>query len=146
MFGGSITKFSRSAPAVVDNIPDAVNWTDVTYDELADTYTYAKQRITGISSYIIIKPVKTTGTATADLYYKISNTDDSYSGEPVSNGFQKINSGNTFNASNNQYVYFSVKKSDGFSMITGTNTYSIKNNSDSDTELDTIQITYSFEL
>lgn len=144
MFGGSITKFSRSAAAVADYVPDTVNWTDVSYDEGSDTYTYSKQRITSISSSILIKPVKTAGTASVDLYYKVTGTNDTYSGDPSSNGFTKIDSGNTFSVSNNQYVHFSVKKNIG--IVTGSNTYSIKNNSDSDTQLDTIQISYLFEI
>lgn len=143
MFGGSITKFSVSVAAVQDNVPDSVNWSDVSYTSSNNTYTYTKQQITGISSTILIKPVQTAGTASADLYYKITNTNDTYSGDPSNNSFTKISSGSTFSVSNNQYVHFSVKRA-GTGTNLGTNTYSIKNNSDSDTQLDTMQITWKY--
>lgn len=139
MFGGCLQKFNKNTVAASDVVPDAVNWSDVTYDEGLITTTYTKQQITGISSSITLKV--SLNNTNVKCWYKVTTANDTYSsGLPSGNSFTQITNNQTFSVNNNQYVHFSV--TDNGNIAPQSTTATVKNNSDGDTSLDTFVLNH----
>ena len=130
-----------SAAAGGDVTPNAVNWSDVSYNNDFGEYVYANQRITGITQTITLQVQIANGVA-ATLYYYISNTADDPMPDgggaitsPSGFGMNSIANNGTFTVTNNQYVTFGVE--------TGVNqnpVVTVKNQSDSNVTLDTFNL------
>lgn len=121
-----------------DVTPNAVNWSNVSYDNDIGEYVYGNQRITGITQTITLQVQIANGTG-ATLYYYVSNTADDPMPDgngaitsPSGFGMNSIANNGTFTVTNNQYVTFGVE--------TGCNqnpVATVKNQSDSNATLDT---------
>ena len=129
-----------SAAAGGDVTPNAVNWSDVSYNNDFGEYVYANQQITGISTTITLQVQIANGSA-ATLYYYVSNfADDPHPDggsilSPTYYGMNSIANNGTFTVSNNQYVTFGVETG-----CTQTPVVTVKNQSDSNATLDTFAI------
>lgn len=131
-----------------DVTPNAVNWTDIDYEDSASCpggcYTNSQQQITGISNSIILS-VNWTANSGGNiyLYYKVVNTLPQYWAIeepylPATGYTQTTASGATFSVANNQYVIFSYNEYEGSSPVV-----TVRNTSDSNAILDTFTCTFT---
>jgi hypothetical protein len=135
----------RLVVASGDVTPNAVNWTDVFYDNEFFLWRYSERQITGINQTITLKVQYNNPGST--VYYSVSNSsgfavfgDDNSSNSPISFGMTAISNNGTFTVSNNQYVTFGVTPACGaYYMVT------VLNQSDGDAVLDTFFFIYSGE-
>jgi len=143
MFGGMAFKIgmlAKKSAGGVDVTPNAVDWSDITYDYITGNFTYTEKQITGINTSITLSVSYDQGLY--DLYYKVNNTDQGYEGTPTASdpgslGFTLINDTGTFSVSNNQYVSFGLANSTGSNFL---DTVSVYNTSDSSALLDTLTV------
>ena len=130
-----------AAPPASDYTPNAVNWSNITYDCISGIFTASERQITGINQTITLRVTNPTGLD--GVYYYVSNTaGDIVSGDgdvpcidPGSCGMTWLPHNSTFTVSNNQYVTFAGSGSQDFYQN------SVINTSDGNALLDTF--TYS---
>lgn len=117
-----------------DVTPDAVNWSGVEHNGIETVY--AKQRITGIDSNIILKIDYSQ--VSLNIVYKISNTNDSYNTftNPSVYGFVTIDTGDTILIEPNQYLTFACLYL-GTPSNSGVVNVTVSNTSDGNVTLDT---------
>jgi hypothetical protein len=138
MYGGKASKIGILAKktSVVDNTPNAVDWTNI----LTNGTRFTTQQITSISSSITVQ-VTASGSPGTRLFFKIDTTVPSYtSSSPSFYGFTQITAFPVnITVNNNEYL--------SFGMNVGINrgsssTVTVTNTSDSNTVLDTFLMSF----
>jgi hypothetical protein len=124
-----------------DNIPDSINWADISWDTGDSLGAVTSKQITGISGSIDLNvSEEETSPDNIFLYYRVDSSEitANITETPGSPWVQVVGSpGSTFTVNNNQWVTFSC-----WSSVTTKNatTISVYNASDSNVLLDTFTI------
>lgn len=115
-----------------DVTPNAVNWSDMTYNDGTGEIGFSSKQITGINADITLGA---SAISNGGLYYKISDTEVTQVITSLT-GYTEISSGggNTAAVSNNKWVTFAYAGS-----ANGT-TVTIRNVTDGNAVLDTFQV------
>lgn len=139
-FGIVASSRPRIAVAVGSDVtPNAVNWSDITYNQNSAEVGYSSQQITGINTDITLSASSVSG---GGLYYKISDTQQTgIISNLTSQGYVAIPSagGNLAPVSNNKWVTFANAM--GNEMGSGT-TITIRNGTDGNAVVDTFVMTF----
>ena len=128
----------RNVPAAgggSDVTPNAVDWSNLTYDDNTQTPGVATVQFTGINQTISVSANWTAlGGGNIALNYRVDNSDPTPL-DPFNPGVTQLtSSGETISVSNNQWLTFYYAGSQDNQLVT------IENNSDSNTTLDTFTV------
>lgn len=120
-----------------DVTPNAVNWSNLTYDGGgANPYNITVKQITGINQSITLQLTYTS--SVGEIRYKIAenaNNEGTYTGSLT--GYTLVSSGGTFIVNNNEYVEFLISETPAYTGLMSTFTITVTNVTDSNTILDT---------
>ena len=140
MFGGMANKIGvlakKATGGASDVTPNALDWSNITYNAALGGHKLTEKQITGINTGITLEATYAGSIGT--LYVGVFSTQQNYEGVYVADlyvaGLNDFASGSTFSVGNNEWVVFGVStfgESGEFDTVTVTNL------SDSNTTLDT---------
>jgi hypothetical protein len=146
MFGGMAYKIGVLAKKATggggsDVTPNAVNWSDISANNITGQYLLTEKQITGINQTITLRVQYTSGLF--QLYYTKNYSGDleGFSSETIPSelGLSQINHNGTFTVSNNDEVAFGVELVGAGS--SGPTTVTVQNADDGYATLDTFNVT-----
>lgn len=144
-FGVIASSRKRIVVASNDVTPNAVNWSNVTYNDTFTQGDITSRQISGINQTITLRANYTSpeGANKVVLTYRVvaSGGSDTTWSPSMPGNFSQLTDNDTFTVTNNQYVDFSVFYGASWFGPTATATVTITNVSDSNAVLDTFVLT-----
>lgn len=120
---------------ISDVTPNAVDWADVSYNAITDSYIINIQQITGVNSPITLQVNISAGNPII-IYRRIDITAPGWSNGGLYNGsaigFTQVNNGDTFTINNNEYLSFFCEPDGPFDSSRGV---TVINTTDNNTTL-----------